>query len=120
MTLTGNKRYPQATNGGGRRISRTPFAEPDRAMPGKPLSDRRLNVYIDGYNFYVPLSRTGKESDYELAWCNFLRLGEYLVETLGRENRQFAGCQLGGSCPKSAISVRRAAVAGRSSDRSPQ
>jgi hypothetical protein len=44
-----------------------------RVMPGKPAADRCINVYIDGYNFYVPFSRSGKESDYELAWCNFLR-----------------------------------------------
>ena len=73
----------------------SPFAEPERSMPGKPMGDRRLNVYIDGYNFYVPLSGTGKESDYELAWCNFLRLGEHLVQTLAQDNRQFAGCRLG-------------------------
>src|SRR5947207_550268 len=73
----GNARHPQATNGGGNRVPRTLLAEPDRAMPGKPMSDRRLNLYIDGHNFYVPLSRSGKESDYELAWCNFQRLGEH-------------------------------------------
>ena len=73
----------------------SPFSEPERAMPGKPMGDRRLNVYIDGYNFYVPLSSSGKESDYELAWCNFLRLGEHLVQTLAQSNRQFAGCRLG-------------------------
>jgi len=69
--------------------------EPKRAMPGKPILDRRLNLYVDGYNFYVPLSATGKESDYELTWCNFRCLGEHLVETLARENRLFAGCRLG-------------------------
>ena len=49
-------------------------AGPRRAMPEKPISDRRLNLYIDGYNFYVPLSSSGNESDYELGWCNFLQL----------------------------------------------
>jgi hypothetical protein len=71
------------------------FAPEKRAVPGKPVLDRRLNIYIDGYNFYVPLSSSGKESDYELAWCNFLRLSEHLLETLARQNRQFAGCRLG-------------------------
>jgi hypothetical protein len=64
-------------------------------MPGKPVSDRRLNIYIDGYNFYVPLSSSEKESDYELAWCNFLKLGEHLVDDLAREDGRFAGCRLG-------------------------
>jgi hypothetical protein len=71
------------------------FAEPRRAVPGKPIADRRVNLYIDGYNFYVPLSSSGRERDYELAWCNFLRLGEQLVQTLAQENQQFAGCKLG-------------------------
>jgi hypothetical protein len=95
MTPTGKAQFPEPAIGGGPKVPRTPFAEPERAMPGKPVGDRRLNVYIDGYNFYVPLSASGSESDYELAWCNFLRLGEHLVQTLARENRQFAGCQLG-------------------------
>ena len=64
-------------------------------MPGKPVGDRRLNLYVDGYNFYVPLTRSGKESDYELAWCNFWRLGELLVQTLSQEDNTFAGCKLG-------------------------
>jgi hypothetical protein len=71
------------------------FAEEKRTMPGKPVADRRLNLYIDGYNFYLPLTKSGKESDYELAWCNFYRLGQYLVETLAREHPHFGGCRLG-------------------------
>jgi hypothetical protein len=54
-----------------------------------------VNVYVDGYNFYVPLS-TLAEHEYELAWCNFLRLGEHIISRLVREQpRAFAGCQLG-------------------------
>jgi hypothetical protein len=70
------------------------FAEPARPVPGRPIADRRLNVYIDGYNFYVPLANTRNPQDYELAWCNFLRLGEYLMESLSRQ-QPFAGCSLG-------------------------
>ncbi len=77
------------------RPPHSPFAEPARAVPGKPREERRLNLYIDGYNFYVPLSQSGKESDYELAWCNFLSLGEHLVQRLAREQPHFAGCTLG-------------------------
>jgi hypothetical protein len=64
-------------------------------MPGRPAADRRVNVYIDGYNFYVPLAATRKESDYELAWCNFLKLSLHLVEALSRQSALFAGCRLG-------------------------
>ncbi len=64
-------------------------------MPGQPVAERRLNLYIDGYNFYVPLGSSGRESDYELAWCNFLQLGEHLVQRLAQGNQQFAGCRLG-------------------------
>ncbi len=39
---------------------------------GKP-SDPPVNVYINGYNFCVPLS-TMEESRYELCWCDFLPL----------------------------------------------
>jgi len=66
-----------------------------RPMPGKPVSDRRVNLYVDGYNFYVPLSSL-PEDQFELAWCNFHRLGEYLVERLAQERpREFGGCRLG-------------------------
>jgi hypothetical protein len=71
------------------------FEKEKRVMPGKPAADRSVNLYIDGYNFYVPLSRSGKESDYELTWCNFLKLGEHLVDRLVREDARFAGCRLG-------------------------
>jgi hypothetical protein len=74
---------------------RGPLIPPRQSVPGKPATDRRLNLYIDGYNFYVPLSTSGKESDYELAWCNFRLLGEHLVQKLAQENRQFTGCRLG-------------------------
>jgi hypothetical protein len=74
---------------------RPQFQEEKRVMPGKPAADRSINLYIDGYNFYVPLSRSGKESDYELTWCNFLKLGEHLVDRLVREDDRFAGCRLG-------------------------
>src|SRR5437764_670797 len=83
------------TPGGKNRLPPARFSEERRAMPGKPVADRRLNLYIDGYNFYVPLSSSGTESDYELAWCNFLHLGEHLVQNLAREHREFEGCRLG-------------------------
>lgn len=95
MKPTDADRSPQSAARSGKGVLQNRFAEPGRAVPGKPMADRRLNLYIDGYNFYVPLSSSGKESDYELAWCNFLRLGELLVQTLAQENRQFAGCRLG-------------------------
>jgi hypothetical protein len=64
-------------------------------MPGRPVSDRCVNLYVDGYNFYVPLS-SKPEHQYELAWCNFWRLGEHLVERLARElPGDFGGCRLG-------------------------
>ncbi len=64
-------------------------------MPGRPVVDRRVNLYVDGYNFYVPLSSM-PEHQYELAWCNFWRLGEHLVERLARElPSEFSGCRLG-------------------------
>ena len=47
-------------------------------MPGKPVADRRINIYIDGYNFYVPLS-TMDEKHYELCWCDFLALGTHIA-----------------------------------------
>jgi hypothetical protein len=66
-----------------------------RPVPGMPISDRCVNLYVDGYNFYVPLS-SGSEQDYELAWCNFWRLSELLVERLAREQPEyFEGCHLG-------------------------
>jgi hypothetical protein len=63
-------------------------------MPGKPAADRSINLYIDGYNFYIPLSRSGKESDYELARFNFLKLGEHLLDRPAREDDRFARCRL--------------------------
>ena len=64
-------------------------------MPGKPAADRRINLYIDGYNFYVPLS-TMNEEHYELCWCDFLALGKALTNRLAAERpRDFGGCTLG-------------------------
>jgi hypothetical protein len=64
-------------------------------MPGKPVADRRVNIYIDGYNFYVPLSGM-EEKHYELCWCDFLTLGTAIVNRLVREHpRDFGGCRLG-------------------------
>jgi hypothetical protein len=95
MTPNEKDRPSQSAIRTGDRALQPPFAGTGRAGPGKPTVDRRLNVYIDGYNFYVPLTSSGKESDYELAWCNFWRLGEHLVQRLSQENRTFAGCSLG-------------------------
>ena len=95
MTPNGKDRPLQYAIRTGNRALQPPFAGTGRAGPGKPTGDRRLNVYIDGYNFYVPLTSSGKESDYELAWCNFWRLGEHLVQRLSQENHAFAGCRLG-------------------------
>jgi hypothetical protein len=65
------------------------------ATPGRPVAARTVNVYVDGYNFYVPLSdRPARE--YELAWCNFWKLGENLVRALGKTRpHEFANAQLG-------------------------
>jgi hypothetical protein len=64
-------------------------------MPGKPVSDPRVNIYIDGYNFYVPLS-TMEESRYELCWCNFLALAEVLTKRLAAEHpTEFGTCKVG-------------------------
>jgi hypothetical protein len=64
-------------------------------MPGKPAADRRINIYIDGYNFYVPLS-TMDEKHYELCWCDFLALGTALAKRLAGEHpHDFGGCRLG-------------------------
>jgi hypothetical protein len=64
-------------------------------MPGRPASDRRVNVYIDGYNFYVPLS-TLEERQYELCWCDFLHLGDLLVRRLASVRpTEFGGGRLG-------------------------
>jgi hypothetical protein len=63
--------------------------------PGKPVADRRINLYIDGYNFYVPLS-TMEEKHYELCWCDFLALGTAIAARLAKEHpRDFGGCHLG-------------------------
>jgi hypothetical protein len=71
-------------------------SEPGRQpMPGKPAANPRINVYIDGYNFYVPLS-TMEESRYELCWCNFLALAGVLIKRLGAESpTEFGRCRLG-------------------------
>ena len=95
MTTNGKDRPGHFAVPPGNRSIQPPLVAPGKVMPGKPLSDRRLNLYIDGYNFYVPLTSSGKESDYELAWCNFWRLGEHLVQRLSQENHTFAGCRLG-------------------------
>jgi hypothetical protein len=64
-------------------------------IPGKPAGDRRINFYIDGYNFYVPLS-TKEEKHYELCWCDFLALGTAITARLAREHpRDFGGCRVG-------------------------
>lgn len=64
-------------------------------MPGKPVADRRVNIYIDGCNFYVPLS-TAEEKHYELCWCDFLALANAIVNRLAREHpRDFGTCRLG-------------------------
>ena len=65
-----------------------------RPVPGRPRTKRTVNVYIDGYNFYVPFS-TMSASEYELAWCNFWRLSEYLLHSLQTERQAFTGCELG-------------------------
>jgi hypothetical protein len=51
-------------------------------MPGQPVREPRINVYIDGYNFYVPLS-TMEKPQYELCWCDFLALSRHIVKRLG-------------------------------------
>ena len=64
-------------------------------MPGKPVADRRVNIYIDGYNFYVPLS-AAEDKHYELCWCDFLALSTAIVNRLAREHpRDFGVCRLG-------------------------
>lgn len=64
-------------------------------MPGKPAADRRIKIYIDGYNFYVPLS-TIDESHYELCWCDFLALGTAIARSLAMKYpREFGGCHVG-------------------------
>jgi len=64
-------------------------------MPGKPAEAPRVNVYIDGYNFYVPLS-TMEERRYELSWCDFLALAEGLTKRLAAEHpTEFGTCRLG-------------------------
>jgi hypothetical protein len=64
-------------------------------MPGKPAADRRINIYIDGYNFYVPLS-TMEEKRYELCWYDFLALGTAIARRLAAEHpHDFGGCRLG-------------------------
>jgi hypothetical protein len=64
-------------------------------MPGKPAEAPRVNVYIDGYNFYVPLS-TMEERQYELSWCDFLALAGGLTKRLAAEHpTEFGTCRLG-------------------------
>jgi hypothetical protein len=64
-------------------------------MPGKPAADRRINIYIDGYNFYVPLS-TMDEKHYELCWWDFLALGTAIANSLAQKHpHEFGGCRLG-------------------------
>jgi hypothetical protein len=64
-------------------------------MPGKPADDPRVNVYIDGYNFYVPLS-TMDERCYELCWCDFVALAGVLTKRLAAEHpTEFGTCRLG-------------------------
>ena len=64
-------------------------------MPGRPAADRRINIYIDGYNFYVPLSTMG-EKHYELCWCDFLDLGTGIANSLAQKHpHEFGGCHLG-------------------------
>lgn len=70
--------------------------KPDQhPMPGKPAAVRTVNVYIDGYNFYVPLS-TMDAHGYELAWCDFLKLAQAVVGRLaGARPSEFGNCLLG-------------------------
>jgi hypothetical protein len=64
-------------------------------MPGKPAQNLRVNVYIDGYNFYVPLS-TMEEREYELCWCDFLALAGVFTKRLAAEHpTEFGRCELG-------------------------
>jgi hypothetical protein len=64
-------------------------------MPGKPSENPLVNVYIDGYNFYVPLS-TMDERCYELCWCDFLALARLLTKRLAAEHStEFGACRLG-------------------------
>ena len=64
-------------------------------MPGKPVREPRVNVYIDGYNFYVPLS-TMEQRQYELCWCDFLALSHHIVKRLGdRHPSEFGRARLG-------------------------
>ncbi|MCW5983160.1 MAG: hypothetical protein KIT09_34035 [Bryobacteraceae bacterium] len=71
-------------------------SQPGRSpMPGKPSADPRVNVYIDGYNFYVPLSGMDR-SRYELSWCDFLSLARVLTKRLAAEHpTEFGTCALG-------------------------
>lgn len=72
--------------------------EQQHPVPGRPAQRRTLNIYIDGYNFYVAIHRQAKQhhEDYELAWCDFLRLGEHLAVRLSREHPAlFGGYALG-------------------------
>jgi hypothetical protein len=64
-------------------------------MPGKPMESPRVNVYVDGYNFYVPLS-TMEERHYELCWCDFLTLAGNLTKRLVADHQvEFGTCTLG-------------------------
>ena len=64
-------------------------------VPGKPAEHPCINVYIDGYNFYVPLS-TMEERLYELCWCDFLALAEGLTKRLAAEHpTEFGTCKVG-------------------------
>jgi hypothetical protein len=64
-------------------------------MPGQPAQNPRVNVYIDGYNFYVPLS-TMEEREYELCWCDFLALADRLTKRLATEHpSEFGTCRVG-------------------------
>lgn len=40
---------------------------------------RRVNAYIDGYNFYVPLSSGDHPERLKLAWCNYFKLAVLLA-----------------------------------------
>jgi len=65
------------------------------AMPGRPPARPLVNVYIDGYNFYVPLS-TGESRYYDLCWCDFEKLAATLVKRLSISHpREFGGCGVG-------------------------
>jgi len=60
-----------------------------------PAPARSVNVYIDGYNFYVPLSILD-ERGFELAWCDFLKLANTVLNALAaRRPAEFGNSQLG-------------------------